>query len=311
MIAATRQALDAARLMAAITADAGVRHRLSASHRNGGTLQPAETGATSAAHNGGRHDHGFLRYRPTRPPGYSCRRRQNPRPADPTPNPKCILASSLRIPNSNSVVPYRNHHGPDRPYRKSAHPVTLSRHSSPCERRRMPARGSAVPERPEERSRFSALACAFPPRPETSSPPYTMLLCPVSAGDRANPEAGFSRPLLIATGHRVSPLVVVSKTPLPALCPRLRPCEGEGHRTGGEVQNVQQTTTRGEPHEQHGSSRSVSNIRKGSGIRREAGFKRRITSTPDRPSCHPERAGQGLPRASAGLPPQIDAQLEI
>jgi len=102
-----------------------------------------------------------------------------------------------------------------------------------------------------------------------------MLLCPVAAGDRANPEAGFSRPLLIATGHRVSPLVVVSKTPLPALCPRLRPCEGEGHRTGGEVQNVQQTTTRGEAHEQHGSSRSVSNIRKGSGIRREAGFKRR------------------------------------
>ena len=114
------------------------------------------------------------------------------------------------------------------------------------EKLQAPCPSPADPTPESEIGRFSAPACAFPPRPETSSPPSTMPLCPVAAGDRANPEAGFSRPLLIATGHRVSPLVVVSKTPLPALCPRLRPCEGEGHRTGGEVQmfNKQQQEER-------------------------------------------------------------------
>ena len=71
MIAATRQALDAARLMAAITADAGVRHRLSASHRNGGTLQPAETEATRAAHNVGPRPPASYAKDPPTPPRYS------------------------------------------------------------------------------------------------------------------------------------------------------------------------------------------------------------------------------------------------
>jgi len=48
-------------LLPAITAYAGLRHRLSASHRNGGTLQPAETEATRAAHNVGPTATGFLR----------------------------------------------------------------------------------------------------------------------------------------------------------------------------------------------------------------------------------------------------------
>ena len=87
-----------------------------------------------------------------------------------------------------------------------------------------------------------------------------------------------SRPLLIAAacpGHRAPPLLVVSKTLHPARCPRLSRGEGEGHRTGGRVQNVQQTTRRGGAHEQRGSNRSVSvQFGEGSGIRREAGFKK-------------------------------------
>ena len=72
------------------------------------------------------------------------------------------------------------------------------------------------------------------------------------------------------------PLFLLFRKPCsPPVAPRLSHGEGEGHRTGGRVQNVQQTTRRGGAHEQRGFNRSVSvQFGEGSGIRREAGFKK-------------------------------------